>query len=396
MIDALDQLLSLPGSERAARGLTHTPAEIAQQPATWSGTWRLVHGRAREVRSFLDRCDPGSAARVVPSLLLVGAGTSDFVGRSLRALFWREWNCAADAVPSTDLLTNAADWVQADSPGMWISFSRSGDSPEAVALLELALSRYPRVCHLIVCCNQDGRVVRDFAADPRVLALVLDPAVNDRGLAMTSSYSNMVIAGQALAHIFSLEQYEKRFEELSAVAAPFRRRAADLSARLASDRYDKVCFLGAGALKAVARESALKVLELTAGRVHTMSESSLGLRHGPLSAIDQNTLVVSFLSSDLRRRRFEVDLLSEVRDKKLARALVAIAAAPDPAVSSVADHVLEVGEAASVEDDYRPPVDVMFGQLLGLFASIEQGVQPDSPSPSGAISRVVSGVRIHS
>jgi tagatose-6-phosphate ketose/aldose isomerase len=46
-----------------------------------------------------------------------------------------------------------------------------------------------------------------------------------------------------------------------------------------------------------------------------------------------------------------------------------------------------------IADARRPPVDALFGQLPGLFASLRQGLRPDTPSPNGAISRVVSEVR---
>jgi tagatose-6-phosphate ketose/aldose isomerase len=51
---------------------------------------------------------------------------------------------------------------------------------------------------------------------------------------------------------------------------------------------------------------------------------------------------------------------------------------------------------SGVADDYRPAVDVIFGQLLGLFGSLRWNLRPDFPSPNGAISRVVQNVNIHS
>ena len=48
-----------------------------------------------------------------------------------------------------------------------------------------------------------------------------------------------------------------------------------------------------------------------------------------------------------------------------------------------------------IPDLYRPVLDVIFGQLLGLFVSIRCGLKPDVPSPNGAISRVVQKVDIY-
>ncbi|MBA3357209.1 MAG: tagatose-6-phosphate ketose isomerase, partial [Pyrinomonadaceae bacterium] len=125
-------------------------------------------------------------------------------------------------------------------------------------------------------------------------------------------------------------------------------------------------------------------------------ESFLGVRHGPLSAIDDETLVVGFVSGDARRRSYELDLLRELGDKNLAKTtlVVAPAVAVDEAEGRLEDVIVLPLEIA-VADYYRPPVDVFVGQLLGLFGSIELGLKPDAPSPRGAISRVVTQVKIY-
>jgi tagatose-6-phosphate ketose/aldose isomerase len=155
--------------------------------------------------------------------------------------------------------------------------------------------------------------------------------------------------------------------------------------------------LGSGALMATAAESALKVQELTAGRIFTMSQSFLGLRHGPLSFLDRQTLVVAYLASDETTRLYETDLLRELSDKKLGATIAVTGFALPRKVLEAVEVALELGGDArkAPPDALRPPLDVIFGQLLGLFCSLEAGLKPDTPSPSGAISRVVSHVRIH-
>ena len=170
--------------------------------------------------------------------------------------------------------------------------------------------------------------------------------------------------------------------------------AADAAAKLAKRGLTRMCFLGSSALTATAAESALKVQEMTAGRIFTMSQSFLGLRHGPLSFIDRQTLVVAYLASDERTRSYEIDLLSELRDKQLGATIAVTGYGLGPEIQGIADVTLELGpDTSMVPDALRPPVDVIFGQLLGLFCSLEAGLKPDTPSPSGAISRVVSHVR---
>src|SRR6185436_16141576 len=101
--------------------------------------------------------------------------------------------------------------------------------------------------------------------------------------------------------------------------------AISLCERLVDEKFSRVCFLGSGPLKGAAIESGLKVIELSGGRVVGLTESFLGLRHGPLSAIDRDTLVVGFLSADYRRRAFVLDLLQEICDKKITEKCLVIA-----------------------------------------------------------------------
>jgi tagatose-6-phosphate ketose/aldose isomerase len=213
---------------------------------------------------------------------------------------------------------------------------------------------------------------------------------------MTSSFSNMVVFGQCLAHVETLDSYGNILHQLVEAGTNFRDLAAASAARLASENVTKACFVGSGALKAVATESALKLLELTAGKMQTMSESALGLRHGPMAALDEQTLLVAFLSGDEKVRSYEMDLLEEIGKKHLVKTRAVVSPAANWRLDGQAEHVLAHMPSLTIADDYRPPLDAMFGQLLGLFFSLRCGLKPDCPSPSGAISRVVQNVLIHS
>jgi tagatose-6-phosphate ketose/aldose isomerase len=400
VIDGLQALLGASDKEKEARGTRYTPSEILHQPATWQATYKICAERRPELAQFLQHAGIGVAHLPRPTVFLVGAGTSDYVGQALAPLMRRLWGCEAWAVPSTDLLTNFDDFVSPDRvsperPHLWVSFSRSGESSEGLALLEAAIEKYPNVRHLLVTCNPAGRMAAVCEKTPeRTLVLALDDSANDRGLAMTSSFTNMVIAGHCVAHAFSPGDYDGQFSLLREAGERFLERAQEAVAAIAQEDFAKACFVGSGVLRAVARESALKLLELTAGRINAMSESTLGLRHGPMSALDGNTLFVSFLSRDRRRRNYELDLLEEVQRKQLGKLRVVVT--PDSAnqIGSMADHVLSL-HAPDLGDEYRAPVDIILAQLLGLFCSLRLGLKPDSPSPNGVISRVVSHVNIY-
>ena len=394
-MDALSELQKLSVRDKESLGVVHTLPEILQQPQTWRATYQKLLSLAEPLDSFLTNAGIGVADRSAPMVFLVGAGTSDYIGKSVALLLQKEWCCDVQVVPSTDLLTNAEEYIVADRPYLWISFSRSGDSSEGVAVLDAALAAYPQIKHILVTCNRQGRMAQAFRNRDNVFTIVLDDAVNDRGLAMTSSFSNMVIVAQAFAHFRSLLSYGRIVESLATSASVNIPIAANICERLVSETFSKVCFLGTGCLKGAAIESGLKVLELTSGRVMSFTESFLGLRHGPLSAIDTDTLVVAFLSTDERRRQFELDLIEEIRAKGLTAKFLVVQPTGSENVRIGSENALFLGVPNGMSDLYLPPLMVLVGQLLGLFASLRAGFRPDEPSPDGAISRVVSHVTIH-
>lgn len=394
-MDPLAAMLDLSPADKQARGLEHTPREIAQQPDTWAVTYSELEPKLAEIQAFLARAGIGKPASQRPIVFLIGAGTSDYIGHSLHHLLRTKWKCEVLPIASTSLLTNFADYILPGQPYLWISFSRSGESPEGVAVLERAIADYPEIFHLLVSCNRDGKMSHAMQGRENCLSLTLNDAVNDRSLAMTSSFTNMVLTGQILAHAWSIEEYRPVLDSLVEAGRAMLPRAATLASSLAREDYEQVCFVGSGLLAGTAMESALKVLELTAGKVQTMTQSTLALRHGPMAALHQRTLFVSLVSSQLQRRKYEIDLLREIGSKELVATRVAVSINDLESLRGNAQEILTPGIDVSIPDPYRPVLDVLFGQLLGLFASVRNGLKPDHPSPSGAISRVVQNIGIY-
>jgi tagatose-6-phosphate ketose/aldose isomerase len=389
--DSLSALLSLSQHEKETRGLIDTPHEIQQQPATWRGTLHQLSSLRASLQAFLVDCGCEPSSPNQPGVILVGAGTSDYTGRSVRDALHAQWQCEVAAIPSTTLLTNMDDIILDRKQYLMISFSRSGESSEGVAVLKQALVQYPgQIRHLVVTCNASSTM----ASLPGVFTIKLDDAVNDRGLAMTSSFSNMVIAGQFLAHVHAPHLYAPLLQSLVQMGETLLPEAANTAASLAKRKFSRVCFLGTGSLQAVAQESALKVLELNAGKIATLAESPLGLRHGPMSFLNKETLVVAYLSSNDYRRQYELDLLEEIRSKDLCGEILVVAPHITDHIRKLTQSRLALNAPSDFPDACRAPVDVIAGQLLALFFAIENGITPDTPS-DGAITRVVSHVKIY-
>jgi tagatose-6-phosphate ketose/aldose isomerase len=384
-------LLAQPPEEQGRRGHLHTLREITQQPYTWIETARNVAPRAGELRSALGHITaPGRPG----FLALTGSGSSLYAGESLAPGLQSALGMPVQAVASGELLTHPQGRLPRTAPCLVVSFARSGNSPESVAVLD-ALPGIPPYRHLVITCNPHGRLAARAASDRSATTVVLDDKTCDRSLVMTSSFTNMVLAGRLLALTAEPQDYEARVLRLAGLAAQVLLRHGDGLAAAARSAFRSAVYLGSGGRYGSAREAALKMLEMTSGRVMTFPETYLGLRHGPMCAVDEEALVVCFLSTDGVARAYEADLVRELNRKGLGARKVLVGADVPADLVAPGDLVVDVPGLGWVDDDDAPVLDALVGQVLAFFRCTVTGLRPDSPSDDGIISRVVESFEIH-
>jgi tagatose-6-phosphate ketose/aldose isomerase len=387
----IGRLASAPAEEQERRGYGHTLREIGQQPLTWVETAAGMAGRTANVQAALSHVtgdgDPGA-------IVLTGSGSSLYAGECLAPALQASLRLPVNAVSGGEVLTHPRGCLPPRGPCLLVSFARSGNSPESCGALDSVRESVPACRHLVITCNRMGRLATSYRHDPRVATVVLDDKTCDRSLVMTSSFTNMVLAGRLLGSADDLPRYQERASALARLGAEVLLGHADALARVARSDYRSAVYLGSGCRYGSARESALKMLEMTGGRVKTFPETYLGLRHGPMCAIDDGALVVCFLSADPVARAYEEDLIRELNGKKLgARKVILGQDVPADLAGSeglVVDLPLE-----RVGDEGAPLLDVLAGQLLAFFRCLSIGLRPDMPSDDGVISRVVQGFAIH-
>ena len=364
-----------------------TGREIAQQPAVWRQVATDLLSRQDAVRGFLDPLLALHDLRVV----LTGAGTSAFAGQLLAPALTRRLRRRIDAVATTDIVSNPREEFAEDLPTLLISFARSGDSPESIAATALADQCLTSVYHLIVTCNADGELAKVHADASRSLVLMMPPEANDEGFAMTSSFTSMVLTVW-LALVPGALDAGVAGRLAAAAEAVLGDTAADVEA-LTSRGYERVVYLGSGPLAALARESALKVLELTAGEVVSFSDSSLGFRHGPKSVVSDRTLAIVYLSNDPYARLYDEDIAVELVEQMGSENVIVVGASSSERIGAA--QAWTVAGLADDPDALAALAFVVVAQLLALNASLRLGITPDSPSPSGQVNRVVQGVTVH-
>ena len=391
-VPAVAELLDATEDERAKSGYGHTIEEIVQQPVTWLDTAARAVEHRNALQLLLGR---GGREAGIRSLMLSGSGSSLYAGECVAPALQSELAIPVRAVAGGDLLTNPHSAILPGRPSLLVSIARSGNSPESAGAVENLLQGEPECRHLFITCNENGRLAAGYRGDARTHAMILHERTNDRSLVMTSSFTNMVLAARSLGFLDRPAEYQEMVHRLRGVAGHLLIRHGQSLAEVARDDYGFALYLGAGCRLGAAREASLKMMEMSAGRTRTMVETYLGLRHGPMAAVHDDTLIVCLLSADALARAYEIDLIRELNRKKLGRRKVIVGEGIPTDLMRDSDVAVECPGINQVGDENVAVIDVLAGQLLALYHCLAIGLRPDSPSPGGIISRVVEDFRVH-
>jgi len=380
------QLFARTDAEQKQRGYFHTLKEICQQPWTWLRTCERMIKLRDPLLPF---------ARGIKSLVFTGSGSSEYAGDCVRIPLQNELGVCVESVSGGNLLLHGAKALPRDRPGLLVSLARSGNSPESTGAVKILLESEPAYRHLIVTCNEAGSLAKTWPDRKDLLIVALPPETNDESLVMTSSFTNLTLAARFLGLLDQPEIYRKLCARQSGICRNLISLHFDELSRIASTEFRRAVFLGSGTRYSASREASLKMLEMTSGRVTTMAESFLGLRHGPMSFIHEDTLVVCQLSSDPTVRAYELDLLAELDRKRLGLCKVIVGDGVPESAGRVGDGIIQCPGLSELSDEDGAILFVVVAQLLAFFRCLEERLRPDSPSEGGVISRVVGSFPLH-
>ena len=369
--------------------------EIHQQPAMWRKEMEMLLAKKAEVSAFMHKY-------LTPEtdIVLTGAGTSAFIGDALMPLMRGVWRNVR-SVATTDIITHAESLLDKERPLLLVSFARSGNSPESVGAVNLANKLCKNVAHVYITCNKNGKLAEESRqpsaiSRQNILLLQLPEETDDKSLAMTSSFSTMLLTCLMLGHIDTLEQdvdkIEKAAKNAEAVIAEYEEALKGIAER----PFERGVFLGSGPMKGIAEECHLKLQELTDGAVVCKFDSFLGFRHGPKAVVNSKSIVVYLMTEMEDVQRYERDLVRQVDGNNKPVAQIIVIAGKKPALDGVnADLTVQMPFGPGETCYYGVVAYVLVGQLLGYYASLAHGLNPDAPSVSGNIHRVVEGVTIY-
>lgn len=371
---------------------TFTLTEIYQQPATWEKTCNQIKEHKDELKKFIDQvitCDDFD-------VILTGAGTSEFVGNALFPHLTGLLNHKAKSYGTTDIVATPEAYLSRTKPTLLISFGRSGNSPESVGAVDAAEAVCDNVYHLFVTCNKNGALSKRAAETENCYAINLTDETHDQSFAMTSSFSNMYLATYLCFHLDELDETIEKVRKIAAAGQAFLDNQFGIAQKIV-DEYDfkRIVYLGSNTLKGTSQESALKMLELTAGRVVTMYDTPMGFRHGPKSIVDDTTLTVVYLSDDPYTRQYEMDLVKEMSGQRKGNKIAAVMSRQDDAAAALVDYTVVYGLDDAEENVLLGLDYILFAQTLAVLKSLSLSITPDNPCPTGEVNRVVQGVTLY-
>lgn len=372
-MSATSSSLSFPALsqlELQQQGAVWTAAEIAQQPAIWQQL--AAQSQQPQLQDWL------RSLLAIPDLriILTGAGTSAYIGQTLLPHLVQQNQIASqrmEAICTTDIVSNPAQYLSAALPTLLISYGRSGNSPESVAAVQLAEQLIPQCYHLVISCNASGQLAQLALQQANSRLWLLPEACHDRSFAMTSSFTGML-----LSTLLLLAPDERQLQAAIEVTQTLLADVRPLR-QLAEQPCQRMVFLGSGCLKSIAQEAALKYLELTAGQVLSYFESPLGFRHGPKSLVDASTQLMLLQSADAYTRRYETDLYHELQQDNKA----------------LLTTLLKLPAGGPHQDVWQALPYIVLAQALAFYKALQLGISPDNPCPSGEVNRVVQGVHIY-
>lgn len=376
-------------------GAFWTANEIFQQPSTWKKTINQVKDEANKIKEFINQVIDEPDFDIV----FTGAGTSEFVGNALFAGLNKYHNYKIKSYASTELVVAPELYISKNKPTLLISFGRSGNSPESVGAVEVANVVGNNVYHLFITCNHEGQLSKFAINNKNCYALNLTPETHDQSFAMTSSFSNMYLAALLCLQIDKIDDIALDFADIVNRVTDF----LDNKYQLLIDKikefnFNRIIYLGSNVLKGIAQESALKMCELSGGKVMINFDTPLGFRHGPKSMVSDDSLTVLMLSDDEFMRRYEMDLLMEMSRERKNNQLMVITSGydiDDLNLNSLANLVIDFGVDKLHDNLLLGLSYVVVAQLFAMIKSISLNIMPDSPCPSGEVNRVVKGVTIY-
>ena len=372
----------------------NTAKEILQQPKLWKETLEIFRNSEKSLKEYLKKIGFGKEFDIV----FTGAGTSEYVGNILEPLLNKNETGEFKSIATTDILNNPLNYMKKNKKTLVVSFARSGDSPESAGVIDIADKIIDEVYHLFITCNKEGALAKRAEGNKKIFLLLMPEESNDKGFAMINSFSCMLLAGILSFSKDNSEVIDEMGEIISIAEKELNEKYPEIK-KLAEEDHKRIVVLGSGILKGLAEELSLKIMELSAGKVVSVSNTTLGFRHGPKAIVNEETIVFELVNQDEYAMKYDEGLLEEMSEDKSADKLIAYNISNNNSIEGSTYKVIKPDETdrGKIRNKELASLFIylIYGQTYAFFKSQYLGNTTDNPFPSGEVNRVVKKFKIH-
>ena len=372
----------------------NTAKEILQQPKLWKETLEIFRNSEKSLKEYFKKIGFGKEFDIV----FTGAGTSEYVGNILEPLLNKNETGEFKSIATTDILNNPLNYFKKEKKTLIVSFARSGDSPESAGVIDIADKLIDEVYHLFITCNKEGALAKRAEGNEKIFLLLMPEESNDKGFAMTSSFSCMLLSGILAFSKNSEEVIEEMLKIIDIAEKELKNKYIEIK-EIAEQEHKRIVVLGSGILKGLAQELSLKVMELSAGKIVSVSNTTLGFRHGPKAIVNNETIVFELINQDEYAVKYDEGLLEEMSEDKSADKLIAYNISSNDLIEESTYKVIKLDETDRQKIKNRELASLfiylIYGQIYAFFKSQYLGNTTDNPFPSGEVNRVVKKFKVH-
>ncbi len=340
----------------------HTYQEIVQHGQAWRSALDDVATQADSLRALY-------ADGEVSEVIFVGCGSTYYLSRAAAQILQGIVGVSCKALPASDVVLFPEIVLRDTSETLLIAVSRSGTTTETLKAVEAFKARTGRPVIGITCYPESTLV---GLVDQAVVAA----GGQEESIAQTRSFSSMLVAATAVARVLAGQPADDLYPDLIADSETNLQAHAALAQQLGEDRaIDRFFFLGGGMNYGLACEAMLKMKEMSLSYAEAFQ--FLEFRHGPMSMVNDRTLVVGLVSSSALP--YEADVLREMR----ALGATTLAITPDALPDDAADFQMRIQDGYSDLD--RGPLYLPMLQLLAFYRAVMNGLNPDKPQNLTAV-----------
>lgn len=329
-----------------------TRAEILSQPEAWAQALDVTNASSLPIAGDYDQ------------VIFTGCGSTYYLSLAAAALYQELTGRAARAVPAGELLLNSQTVVGRDtiSPYLLVAISRSGTTTETVKAVEKFKAE--KRGDVVVISNYNEVLSR--LADVNIVI----PKGQEESVAQTRSFASMYVAVCAFcARMAGRHDLLSAMHSLSKVGERLIGKYESFAKEIGENlNFDRFYFLGSGIRYGLACEVNLKMKEMTL--THSEPFHFLEFRHGPMSMVNEGTVVVGMLSDT--NRVHEAKVLAEMEEL-------------GGTVASLGESDADVEFDSGIPESVRSVLYLPVLQLMAFHRSSAKSLNPDRPANLTAV-----------